>query len=111
MSDVNGPQAASGQIVRLTETQSTNKGHAAEAKNQPAAETAPAQGQVSDQVTLTPAAEQLQRLEQVASKADPVDHEKVAAVKQAIADGTFSVDSGAVADKFIDLEKSLFTGR
>ena len=111
MSDVNGPQAASGQVIRLAENQSADRTPAAEAQNKPASQANPAQAQFADQVSLTPAAEQLQRLEKVVAKADPVDQEKVDAVKQAIANGTFTVDNNAVAEKFIDLEKSLFTGR
>lgn len=42
--------------------------------------------------------------EKLAATAEPVDLEKVAAIRQAIAEGQYSVDSTAVADKITALE-------
>lgn len=56
-----------------------------------------------DRVTLTPAARHL--LETTEAGA-PVDEAKVAAIRAAIADGSYTVDAGRVAERLIGLDNS-----
>ncbi len=60
-----------------------------------------------DQVTLTNSARSLQQIEAAIAKAPVVNAAKVSAVKQAIAAGTYQVNSGSVADKMLHFERSL----
>ena len=108
MSDINGPVGGSGSLPKaVTQNSSTA---AAQDKNSTAA-VAGHKSSSSDVVTLTPAAEHLQRLERAVAEADPIDHKKVEMVRQEIVEGRFSVNSQTVADKLIDLEKTLLSGR
>ena len=61
----------------------------------------------ADQVTLTQSARSLQKIAEAVANAPVVDTGKVAAVKLAINNGTYKVDSGRVADKILQFEKSL----
>lgn len=59
----------------------------------------------SDSVQLSNNALQIQSLsEKLSNSEDSVDLEKVARISQAIADGSYSIDSRQVADKILDLE-------
>jgi negative regulator of flagellin synthesis FlgM len=69
--------------------------------------TAAATTQTADHVTLTDSARRLQRIEEAVAKAPVVNADKVAAVKQAIGDGTYKIDAGRVADKLIKYERGL----
>ena len=51
-----------------------------------------------------------QSTESIVLKQAPIDTQKVEAIKQAIRDGQFKVNSGAVADKIID-ELAQMTGQ
>lgn len=59
----------------------------------------------SDQVTLTAAARSLLNAGQEASA--PVDTARVAALREAIADGSYRVDAGRVAERLFALERQL----
>lgn len=77
---------------------------------QPAADKAdrPApQAQSADQVSLTPAAQQLRGLEQQIAEQPVVDTQKVNAVKEALASGSFEIDPTRVAGKMMSLEKAI----
>lgn len=63
-------------------------------------EAAPAQG---DRVTLTDTAQRLLQ-EAAADAGAPVDEAKVAAIRQAIADGSYAVDSKQIAAKLVELD-------
>jgi negative regulator of flagellin synthesis FlgM len=60
-----------------------------------------------DQVTLTDSARSLQRIEEAVAKTPVVNAGKVAAVKQAISSGTYTIDAGRVADKMLQYERGL----
>jgi negative regulator of flagellin synthesis FlgM len=60
-----------------------------------------------DQVTLTNSARSLQKIEEAVAKTPVVNADKVAAVKQAISSGTYSIDAGRVADKMLKYESGL----
>ncbi len=53
-------------------------------------------------VNLSTASTQLRSLESNIASSSVVDKEKVAAIKQAISEGRFQVNSGAVADRLIE---------
>lgn len=61
----------------------------------------------SESVTLSTLSSQLQSLEAKVSSAEVFDTEKVDAIKSAIANGQFKVDSGKVADGLIASVKDL----
>lgn len=60
-----------------------------------------------DTLTLTDSARSLQKIEEAVAKAPVVDHEKVAAVKQAIGSGTYKIDANRVAGKLLKYERGL----
>jgi negative regulator of flagellin synthesis FlgM len=63
--------------------------------------------QTGDHVTLTNSARSLQKIEQAVAQAPVVNTAKVAAVKQAVNNGTYQVDAGRVADKILQFESGL----
>jgi negative regulator of flagellin synthesis FlgM len=70
---------------------------------------APAQHQVpsGDKVSVTADASRLQKIEEQLNAMPEINHEKVAEIKKAIADGTFSLDPARIADKLIAFETSI----
>lgn len=58
----------------------------------------------SDKVSLTDTATQLQSLRQVIADSPEVNTDRVAALRAAIADGSYQVDSDALAQNFIKSE-------
>jgi negative regulator of flagellin synthesis FlgM len=63
--------------------------------------------QTGDHVTLTTSARSLQKLSDAVAQAPVVDSAKVSAIKQALANGTYQVDSARVADKMLQFENGL----
>ena len=72
------------------------------AAEKPAGQSAP-----GDQVSLTPAAQQLRGLEQQIAEQPVVDSQKVNAVKEALASGSFEINPERIAAKMMSLEKAL----
>lgn len=60
-----------------------------------------------DQVRLTPGFLSLRQLETTGQE-PPIDEAKVAALRNAIANGEYPMDSGRIARKMSDLETALF---
>ena len=60
-----------------------------------------------DQVTLTDSARSMQKIEEAVAKTPVVNANKVAAVKQAISSGTYTIDAGRVAGKMLQYERGL----
>jgi len=60
----------------------------------------------SDRVSVTDTASRLQKIEEQLSAMPEINHEKVAQIKKAIADGTFTIDPAAIAEKLIAFEGS-----
>lgn len=75
------------------------------AKAQP--EASPAQ---SDSVTLTQAGSQMVQIEQQIQNAPAIDLQKVQEIKDAIASGSYRVDSQKVAEQLVALEKEQYLG-
>lgn len=63
--------------------------------------------QTGDQVTLTTSARSLQKLSDAVAQAPVVNSAKVSSIKQALANGTYQIDSARVADKMIQFENGL----
>ena len=59
-----------------------------------------------DRVSVTDTASRLQKIEEQLSAMPDINHDKVAAIKKALADGSFSLDPKKIADKLIDFETS-----
>ncbi len=65
----------------------------------------------SDRVSLTGEARQLRELEATLASQPVVDSQRVAAVRNAIDDGTFKIDPQRIADKLMSLEEALTDAR
>ena len=66
-----------------------------------------ATAQTGDHVTLTDSARSLQKIEEAVAKTPVVNADKVAAVKQSISSGTYTIDAGRIADKILKYESGL----
>ena len=64
-------------------------------------------GNSSDKISLTTTATQLQSLQQEIAALPVVDEQKVAALRAAIEDGSYQVDSQKLARNMIDFEGNL----
>ena len=89
-------------IVSLSSTAAVRS---SDVEKKPAAAPAPVAGAVasSDRVELSLGKMQVERLKQVAPAEETVRADRVAAIKQQIADGTYRVDSRLVAGKMLAL--------
>ena len=76
-------------------------------KSQGEGSAAAAAAQTGDHVTLTDSARSLQKIEEAVAKTPVVNAGKVAAVKQAISSGTYTINAGRVADKMLKYERGL----
>ena len=61
----------------------------------------PAKPSTGDNVSLSSQAQTLGRLEQAVRQSGDVDEAKVAAVRQAIAEGRYSIDSDRIAERML----------
>lgn len=59
-------------------------------------------------VKLSDQAQTLSKLEEKVSQLPDIDEGRVASIRQAIDDGTFSIDAERIASKLTSLESSLF---
>jgi negative regulator of flagellin synthesis FlgM len=81
-------------------------GNVAPDKTQADAASSPT-AQTGDHVTLTSAAQSLQKLSEAIAKAPVVNASKVASIKQSVSDGTYQVDSSRIAGKMLEFENGL----
>lgn len=65
----------------------------------------PSAAGTTDQVSLTPTAQQLRGLEQQIADQPVVDTQKVDAIKEALANGSFEINPDRIAAKMMSLEK------
>lgn len=66
-------------------------------------------GGATESVTMSSQFSKLNELAKNLSEMPAVDNAKVAAIKQAIADGSFAIDAEKVAGKLLDYESSFIT--
>jgi flagellar biosynthesis anti-sigma factor FlgM len=76
-------------------------------KSQSEGSASAAAAQTGDHVTLTDSARSLQKIEEAVAKTPVVNAGKVAAAKQAISAGTYTIDAGRVAGKMLQYERGL----
>jgi negative regulator of flagellin synthesis FlgM len=76
-----------------------------EAQSQKGAEGAAAAAS-SDSVSLTDTAARLRSLESSLAEMPEVDNERVAAIQQAIEDGSYEINAASIADKLLNFEAS-----
>lgn len=69
------------------------------------AESAPATG--GDKVALSHTAKSMKSLESAVQASDGIDSAKVERIRAQIAEGRYHVDAGKLADRMIDLERTL----
>ena len=74
--------------------------------NSPAAEQAAKTN--GDTVSITSEASKIRELQSSLSNAPDIDMEKVESIKKEIANGNYPIDYEGIADKLLDLEKTLF---
>ncbi len=60
-----------------------------------------------DSVSITDSAKTLARATEKAKNSDGIDHDKVEALKQSIADGSYKVDYQNLANKILDVEDEI----
>lgn len=65
---------------------------------------APSTAAGGDSVNLTDTARQLQELTRTAANAESVDPERVAAVRQELADGQYTIDSRQIAERLLQFD-------
>ncbi|MDO1528331.1 flagellar biosynthesis anti-sigma factor FlgM [Fulvimonas sp. R45] len=75
-------------------------------QNAPAASDAAVPAPAGDSVKLTESARSLHALAQ-AGKGDGIDAQRVEKLRQALADGSYTVDAGRIADRLASLERQL----
>lgn len=103
--DFNRPNATGtpGNPGRIGHAQSGGRSEAVDAKQSQTAEPAAA-GQSGESVQLSREAQQLQAIGDRLGELPAVDQDRVARLKQAIADGSYQVDSQRIASKLLAFE-------
>jgi len=84
-----------------------NQHQADQAKDQAKAAGNKTQGTAEDSVSLTDQAEKIQALESSVASQPVVDTKRVEAIRSAILDGSYTIDSNKTADKMADFERLL----
>jgi len=97
-----------GQGFRPTDTAGTRRADGTKAAGGNSARaTDPVAPQTGDTVNLTRSAVLLSKLEEVVQSLAPVDADRVRAIKEALASGSYEVDDQAVADNMIRMDREL----
>jgi negative regulator of flagellin synthesis FlgM len=68
---------------------------------------APQAASTADRVNFTSAGLLMSKLEEIVQNTAAVDSERVSAIKEALASGTYEIDDQAVADKLLRFDREL----
>ncbi len=82
-------------------------GSAGPTKGGPSAAPGGVAGASTDQVTITGSARTLQKVEDAIAAAPVVDSAKVASIKQAVQNGSYTIDAGRVASQMLRFERGM----
>ena len=113
---VNNIDGISGNRPSITNTGNKSRpeasdGQAPAANTQSAASTQPAASKPTaartDEVSLTSSAQLLKELNDAVQAAPSNGQERVDSIRQALAEGTYEVDAGSIADKLLSLDQQL----
>ena len=98
-----------GQGFRPSDTAATRRSEAAKpAASQGQGRPAAAQsGAASDTVSITQSGLLMRKLEELVQSTPVVDRERVAAIKESLASGTYEIDDQRVADKMLRFERDV----
>ena len=99
-----------GQGFKPTDTASTRRSEAAKpAASQARSEAASADKTASsgDTVNITPSGLLLGKLEEIVQRTPVVDTERVSAIKDALASGTYEIDDQRTADRLLKFERDV----
>lgn len=96
-----------GQGFRPTDTAGARRSEAAKAASGQTHARKAETPSSADTVSITPSALLMAKLGEVVRNAPVVDNERVAALKDAIASGTYQVDAQRVADRLLKFERDL----
>lgn len=92
-----------GNVGAGSQTQGNPESTANKAAADSQTQTAPSR----DTVSLTPQAQQLKDLENRVSSLPEVDSDRVNAIKESIANGSYEIDANSIASKLLQFERSL----
>ena len=96
-----------GQGFRPADTAGARRSEAAKAASSQAQPRKAGVPSSADTVSITPSALLMAKLGEVVRSTPVVDNERVAALKDAIASGTYQVDAQRVADRLLKFERDL----
>ena len=97
-----------GQGLRPTDTAGTRRSEAAKpAASQGQSRAATADAASSDTVSITQSGLLMSKLEELVQRTPVVDQERVAAIKDAIASGTYEIDDQRIADRLLKFERDV----
>lgn len=99
-----------GQGFRPTDTAGARRSEAAKSAGSHAAPRAGAADKAAsgDTVSITQSGLLMSKLEEIVHGTPVVDNERVAAIKDAIASGTYEIDDQRVADRLLRFERDVF---
>lgn len=97
-----------GQGFRPADTAGTRRSEAAKPASQGASQATAggASAAAGETVSITQSGMLMSKLEELVQRAPVVDHERVAALKDAIASGTYEIDDQRVADRMLRFERN-----
>jgi negative regulator of flagellin synthesis FlgM len=97
-----------GQGFRPSDTASTRRAESAKpAAHEGKSKAAAGQAATGDTVNITASGLLMSKLEEIVQRAPVVDADRVAAIKDAIASGSYEVDDQRVADRLLKFERDV----
>jgi negative regulator of flagellin synthesis FlgM len=99
-----------GQGLRPADTAGTRRSEAAKpasSQGQGRAAAADKSAAASDTVSITQSGLLMSKLEELVQGTPVVDHDRVAAIKDSLASGTYEIDDQRVADKMLRFERDV----